>query len=105
MAALESVDYNAVLAGRARVPDNVVYRTFVYETVVLNLESGKYHGLNQTAGRMLELLERSSSVGEAAAKLANELSQPLHQIEVDICELCVGLAERGLINLESSDDH
>lgn len=105
MAALESVDYDAVLAGRARVPEYVVYRTFVYETVVLNLQTGKYHGLNHTAGRMLELLERSPTVGVAAAKLADELSRPLREIEVDICELCTGLAERGLIDLGSSDDH
>lgn len=105
MAALESVDYTAVLAGRVRVPDNVVYRTFVYETVVLNLQTGKYHGLNQTAGRMLEVLERSPTVGDAASKLAAELSRPLGEIEVDMCELCIGLAERGLIDLESSDDH
>ncbi len=105
MAALESINYDAVLAGRARVPDHVVYRTFVYETVVLNLQTGKYHGLNQTAGRMLELLERSPTVAAAAATLADELSRPVGEIEVDMCELCIGLAERGLIDLESSDDH
>jgi len=55
---------------RARVPNNVVYRTFAYETVVLNLNTGKYHGLNRTAGRMLESLDRSPTVGEAVELLA-----------------------------------
>ena len=39
-------------------PSHVVYRTFVTETVALNIETGQYHGLNATAGRMLEVLER-----------------------------------------------
>ena len=59
-----------------RVPDHVVYRAFALETVVVNLELGVYHGLNPTAGRMLELLERRSNVRDAAAALADELGQP-----------------------------
>ena len=51
-----------ILRSSARLPDHVVYRTFVYETVVLNLQTGKYHGLNRTGGRMLELLEREPTV-------------------------------------------
>ena len=30
----------------ARIPQHVVFRGFATETVVLNLETGKYHGLN-----------------------------------------------------------
>ena len=35
--------------------------SFALETVVVNLERGVYHGLNPTAGRMLEALERAST--------------------------------------------
>ena len=34
-----------------KLPQHVVYRDFVSETVLLNIQTGKYHGLNPTAGR------------------------------------------------------
>jgi Coenzyme PQQ synthesis protein D (PqqD) len=80
-----------------RVPSHVVYRAFALETVVVNLERGVYHGLNPTAGRMLEALERSSTVRDAAAVLAAELGQPVEVVETDITALCSDLLERGLI--------
>ncbi|HEY8647497.1 MAG TPA: PqqD family protein [Gaiellaceae bacterium] len=88
-----------MLASSARVPAHVVYRTFVYETVVLNLQTGKYHGLTRTGGRMLELLELEPTVGAAAAKLAAEFGAPIEQIEIDVCDFCSDLAARGLIAL------
>lgn len=88
-----------VLAAKARLPQHVVYRAFVYETVVLNLRTGRYHGLNQTGGRMLEVLERSPSVREAARLLAVELARPVDEIECDVCEFCLDLLERDLIVL------
>jgi hypothetical protein len=93
------LDTAAILALSAALPEHVVYRTFVYETVVLNLQSGKYHGLNRTGGRMLEVLESSETVKAAAAELATEFAQPLEKIEKDLGAFCRDLAERGLITL------
>ena len=42
------------LASKVTRPQHVVYRSFPSETVVLNLQTGSYHGLNATAGRMLD---------------------------------------------------
>jgi hypothetical protein len=89
-----------ILDSSARIPENVVYRTFVYETVVLNLATGKYHGLNKSGGRMLELLEREPTVRAAAVKVAGEFDRPLSEVEADLCEFCSGLVSRGLIVLE-----
>jgi hypothetical protein len=93
----------AVLAGKARVPTNVVFRSFAHETVVLNLATGKYHGLNPTAGRMLELLEKSETVDLAAARLAEEYRRGLEEIRQDLYELCVQLHGRGLLDIVSHD--
>jgi hypothetical protein len=86
------------------VPQHVVYRSFPSETVVLNLETGKYHGLNATAGRMLEELERSRSVGEAVQALMASLQQPQQVIERDVSRLCLCLEQRGLIAIEADAD-
>ena len=55
-----------LLGRRAWVPEHVVYRDFVTETVVLNLETGHYHGVNRTGGAILAALERAETVGAAA---------------------------------------
>ena len=44
-------DSDVNLDQKAVVPEHVVYRTFVSETVVLNLQSGHYHGINTSGGR------------------------------------------------------
>lgn len=92
--------HEELLAARVRVPDQVVYRSFPGETVMLNLTTGKYHGLNQTAGRMLETLERSESVAGALAELTREYEAPAAEIERDLRDLCAALLERELIVLE-----
>jgi hypothetical protein len=94
---------DALLAEMARTPEHVVYRPFVKETVVLNLQTGKYHGLNPTGGRMLEVLERSETIGAAARQLAEEYGGPLETLEADLCDFCRDLLERGLIELRAPD--
>jgi len=98
----EAVDAS-VLAARARIPAHVVFRSFPRETVVLNLDTGKYHGLNPTAGRMLELLEKSESVEAAAVRVADEYGQELEVIRRDLYDLCVQLRDRGLLEIVSDD--
>lgn len=92
-----------LLKAKVKLPQHVVYRTFPAETVVLNLETGKYHGLNPTAGRMLETLERAESVLEAATVAAGEYEQPQATTERDMCRLCSSLLERDLIEIEEGD--
>lgn len=87
------------LAAQVRVPEHVVYRAFVKETVVLNLNTGKYHGLNPTGGRMLEVLTKAESIGAATAELAAEYGQSQDQVERDVLSFCDDLVERGLIEL------
>lgn len=91
----------SLLTGRRIVvPQHVVFRGFPTETVVLNLQTGKYHGLNPTAGRMLDVLAHSGSIGEATATVAREYDRPEAETEADVCDLCRALLERGLIELD-----
>jgi len=89
------------LAGRrVNVPNHVVYRRFPTETVVLNLETGRYHGLNVVGGEMLDALRDCSSVAAAADELAERYDEPREAVEADLCDLCGKLLARGLIELE-----
>ena len=95
-------DTSSLLATKVKVPQHVVYRSFPSETVVLNLQTGRYHGLNATAGQMLDALARADSVRDAATALASTYAQPRELIESDLCELCTSLLERGLIETDGS---
>jgi hypothetical protein len=88
-----------LLAAAARVPDHVVFRGFAAETVVLNLETGKYHGLNPVGGRMLDTVAVSENLATAAGALAEEYGEAVEVIESDLCAFCAALAERGLIEI------
>jgi coenzyme PQQ synthesis protein D (PqqD) len=86
-----------LLEACARLPQHVVHRSFVSETVVLNLRTGKYHGLNPTAGKMLDALEAASTVGDAVPMLADEYGLEQERIQSDLLALTRGLLERQLI--------
>lgn len=88
-----------LLDARVRLPQHVVHRSFVAETVVLNLKTGKYHGLNPTAGRMLDVLGEAATVREAAALLADEYEQDPATVEVDLLAFCHDLLDRELVNV------
>lgn len=88
---------DSLLEAKVTVPQSVVFRSFPTETVVLNLQTGKYHGLNPTAGKMLQALTEADSVRAAAAAVAAEYDASAATIEIDICDLCQNLLDRGLV--------
>ena len=90
-------------AAIARVPDHVVHRSLAHETVVLNLQTGRYHGLNPTAGRMLSELETGASLHEIAVRLGAVYERPVDELEGDLTALCFDLLQRGLIELVGAD--
>jgi hypothetical protein len=89
---------------RVRIPRHVVHRDFPAQTVILNLETGRYHGLNPTAGQMLSALEAEGTVAAAAKVVATKMKLPVADVERDLCELCFSLLERGLVEAVNSDD-
>jgi hypothetical protein len=90
----------ALLGARVRIPDHVAYRNFVHETVVLDLSTGEYHGIDPTGGRMLDLLAREATLGAAAQTLAEQSDRPLADVERDVCAVCEELRGRGLIEVK-----
>jgi hypothetical protein len=87
---------------RITIPQHVVFRSFVKETVVLNLDTGRYHGLNPVGGRMLEVLRETPLVRDAAGRLAAEYDQAVEDIERDLIEFCDELASRGLVERDGA---
>jgi len=90
-----SLDHTAV------VPQHVVHRAFAAETVMLNLQTGRYHGLNPSAGRMLELIAEKGRLSYVAEELSRIYSRPLAEMQDDLLAFCRDLMSRGLITLEN----
>lgn len=90
----------ALPTGKVRVPENVVHRSFEQETVLLNLDSGQYHGLNATAGKMLAALEEDGDAAAAAQRVADEFGVDVAMVRADLARLCDELAGRGLVVID-----
>jgi hypothetical protein len=86
-----------------RIPDHVVYRNFAEQTVALNLQTGRYHGLNPTAATMLDALREAPSVAAAAERLAPTWDIAPAALLADLLELCEGLESRGLLETHVAD--
>ena len=84
-------------SARFVVPQHVASRAFPTEMVLLNLNTGQYHGLNPTGGRMFEVVGECGDFEQAAVALAAEFGQPLETVKVDLLALCASLVQRGLL--------
>jgi hypothetical protein len=86
-----------------RVPEHVVYRDFAEQTVALNLQTGRYHGLNETAATMLDALRDAPTIAAASERLAREWNVSPEALLADLLELCEGLESRGLLETHAVD--
>jgi hypothetical protein len=82
------------------VPEHVIFRSFTQETVALNLRTGTFHGLNPTAGRMVEVASRSRRAREAVPALAQEYGVSEERIASDLEGLLRSLIDRGLVEID-----
>jgi hypothetical protein len=88
------------LTATAVIPRHVVYRTFVRETIAVDLSTGQYHRLDPVNGRLLEALDKASgSLREAAAAIASELGRPFEETAHELRQLCGELGASGLVEL------
>jgi hypothetical protein len=82
------------------IPEHVIFRSFARETVALNLQTGKFHGLNPTAGRMVEVVSRAPRPRDAVASLAQEYGVSDDRITGDLEDLLRLLLHRGLLEID-----
>jgi hypothetical protein len=68
------------------------------ETVILNLESGTYYGLDPVGARMWRLLGEGKSLGEVCEILLEEYAVAREQLEADLLKLAEELANNGLVD-------
>ena len=97
------LEWDRVKSCRAVVPRHVVFRVLVSETVLLNIDTGLYHGMDETGSRFFEVLRDSTDLEAAVDVLLKEFVAPRERIRADLLGYCSDLLERGLIELEGPE--
>lgn len=79
------------------VPPHVVARRIGDETVILDLASGTYFGLDPVGARAWELIAEGRSLGAVCAVLLQEYEVAQERLEHDIRDLVRDLQAHGLL--------
>jgi hypothetical protein len=71
------------------------------EAVVLNLQSGVYHGLNEVGARIWNLIQQPKSVLDVKQRLLSEYEVEPEVCTLDLLELLHNLEVAGLIEVSN----
>jgi hypothetical protein len=92
---------SAKLADSVVVPPEVLSREVSGETVLLNLDSGVYFGLDEIGTDIWRLLRGGASLAETAAELLATYDVERRVLEDDLVRLVDQLARSGLVKVVS----
>lgn len=87
---------------RVRIADDVLLRELDGESVVLDLNSERYYGLDEIGTRMWQLLVSSATVEDAYQALLNEYDVEPQRLREDLRDLLGELNRSGLIRFETA---
>ena len=87
------------LDDRLSPSDQVVMRELAGESVILDLQSGSYYGLNGVGTRVWGVLANGGSLRDANETLANEFDAPPAEIEAELLKFAADLQSHGLCRL------
>ena len=82
---------------RLSIPPQVMSRLVGDETVLLDMSTGIYFGLDGVGQRIWESVADGKTVGQIAATIANEYDVDPARAETDVIEFVGELLERGLL--------
>jgi hypothetical protein len=84
---------------RVKIPDDVLISKLQEESVLLNLDSERYYGLDDVGTRMLSILSNSESIEAAYQTLVQEYDVDAQVLRRDLTELIENLSQQGLIQI------
>jgi hypothetical protein len=85
------------LLDKVTIPLPVTARLIGDETVILNLESGTYYGLDPVGARMWELMTQGKTLDGICEVMQEEYEVERGVLEEDVMGLARDLARQGLI--------
>jgi hypothetical protein len=88
---------------RATTPTHVLVRVIDRESVLLNLETERYFGLDETGTRMWQLVTASQDIETAYRELLAEFDVEPELLRIDLTDLLRQLVENGLLQVLPAD--
>lgn len=82
-----------------QVPKDVLFQEVGGEAILLNLENGKYYGLDEVGTRMWTLLAEHGNPEPVVSAMLKEFDVEEAQLSVDLHGLIAKLAENGLLHV------
>ena len=82
---------------RVTVPDDVLISHLQEESVILNLDSERYYGLDDVGTRFLSVLTTSDSIETAYDRLRDEYDVDPQVLRADLLALIEKLIDQGLL--------
>jgi len=88
------------LSNRFAIKPNAMARQLGEETVILDLESGTYFGLDPVGARIWQLMKEGKSLAEICDVMLDEYEVSREKLERDALALAQDLEARSLISTE-----
>jgi len=82
---------------RVTVPDDVLISNLQDESVILNLDSERYYGLDDVGTRFLSIVTTSESIETAYERLRHEYDVDPQILRNDLFALIENLVDQGLL--------
>ena len=87
------------LSNHVTVPAQVMARTVGNETVILDLASGTYYGLDPVGARMWQLMTEGQTLAQLCTQMLDEYEVSQEDIERDVLALVQTLLDKQLVSL------
>jgi hypothetical protein len=89
---------------QVRIAENVIWREIEGEAVLLDLDKGRYYGLDEMGLQMWSLLEEYGDRQKVVSRLVDEFEVSKDRCNEDLDHFLETLAEHGLVVLGSRQD-
>lgn len=87
-------------AYRVRPKDEVVFRRLGGEHVLLDLDTGNFYSLNETASQIWDLLTQGLSSDSIVSYFIDNYGVAPERATADVWDLLIELARRGLVRVD-----
>jgi hypothetical protein len=91
-------------AARVSIPQDVMYQELDDESVILNMESGLYFGLDAVGSRIWRAVTEADSIEHAFKTLSAEFDVEEPKLRSDLGELIGELLDQGLLKIQGTRD-
>jgi hypothetical protein len=92
-----------MFSDKVTVPGHVLVRFLDKEAVLLNIDTERYFGLDETGAQMWQLATTAENIGAAYQELLTEYDVDAQTLREHLSELLEKLVENGLLITTSSD--